>query len=271
MHDPLDLMNTASLLATEAGDLIIQGRRQAHVAHSKSSPVDIVTQMDLAAEALLRERIAQLRPADAVMGEEGDDTPGTSGVTWVLDPIDGTVNYLYGIPHFSVSVAAVVGGTDPHSWTQLAGAVYDGQRVLWTAARGHGAWRDGELLRRDGGPALAQTLLATGFQYTSTRRAAQAAIVARMLPQVRDIRRLGAASVDLCLAAAGVIDAYYEHGLKPWDFAAAGLIAHEAGLTVAGIDGGAADEHLLIAAAPGVWKDLRDALEDSGAREPFAS
>lgn len=262
-------MDVALRLAREAGELIADGRAGAHVSSTKSSAADIVTQMDLASEALLRERLAQWRPDDGILGEEGEDKPGTSGITWVLDPIDGTVNYLYGIPHYAVSVAAVTGDVRAGKWTRTAGAVRDGEGVEWAAALGHGAYRNGVRLVRSEGPALAGTLLGTGFQYIAQRRQAQGAIVAAMIGQVRDIRRLGAASVDLCLAAAGILDAYYEHGLQPWDFAAGALIASEAGLRVAGIDGGEADSHLVIAAVPEVWHELRDALEAAGAREPW--
>lgn len=262
-------MDVASRLAREAGTLIREGRAGAEVTATKSSAIDIVTQMDVASEALLRRLLAQWRPDDAILGEEGDDTQGTSGITWVLDPIDGTVNYLYGIPHYAVSVAAVTGDVRNGSWTRLAGAVVDGEGVEWTAALGHGAFRNGVRLQRTEGPDLAGTLLGTGFQYVAERRVAQGKIVAQMLGQVRDIRRLGAASVDLCLAAAGHIDAYYEHGLQPWDFAAGALVAAEAGLKVAGIDGGEPDSHLTIAAVPGAWEELRDALVAAGARQPW--
>ncbi|WP_062464526.1 inositol monophosphatase family protein [Demequina soli] len=268
MTSPTALLDVASTLATEAGRLIIDGRRDARVALTKSSSVDIVTQMDLAAERLIRDRLAELRPDDGILGEEGDDVEGTSGITWVVDPIDGTVNYLYGIPFYSVSVAAVSGPPSPRGWTLEAGAVHDGAGVLWTAARGAGAWRDGEPLRRTAGPALDGTLVATGFQYIAERRALQGQVVARLLPQVRDIRRLGSASVDLVHAAAGLVDAYYEQGLQPWDFAAGALIASEAGLRVGGMDGGAPDTDLLIAAVPEAWESLRDALAAAGAR-PF--
>ena len=262
-------MDVAVRLAREAGALIIEGRAQAEVTATKSSDVDIVTQMDVASETLLRNRIAQWRPDDAILGEEGDDTPGTSGITWVLDPIDGTVNYLYGIPHYAVSVAAVTGDVRNGQWKRLAGAVFDGEGVEWTAALGHGSYRNGVRLMRQGGPGLSGTLLGTGFQYQAERRLAQGRIVAQLLGQVRDIRRLGSAAVDLCLAAAGTLDAYYEHGLRPWDFAAGALIASEAGLKVAGIDGGDPDSHLVIAAIPEVWEELRDSLEAAGAREPW--
>ena len=143
MPEPVELMDVALRLAREAGVLIREGRSSAEVASTKSSDIDIVTQMDVASETLLRERLAQWRPDDAILGEEGDDTPGTSGITWVLDPIDGTVNYFYGIPHYAVSVAAVTGDVRNGAWTRIAGAVYDGEGVEWTAALGHGAYRNG--------------------------------------------------------------------------------------------------------------------------------
>ncbi|WP_297081487.1 inositol monophosphatase family protein [uncultured Demequina sp.] len=269
MDTPQELLAIARVLAVETAALIRDGRSGARVERSKSSDIDIVTQMDLAAESHLRSRLSQLRPHDAILGEEGEDTPGTSGVTWVLDPIDGTVNYLYGLPHYAVSVAAVTGDPTPRSWTVQAGAVADGSGTLWSACRGGGAWRGDEPLRRLDSPRLSSTLLATGFQYVAERRRRQGQIVAAMLEQVRDIRRLGAAAVDLCLVAAGELDAYYEHGLHPWDFAAGALIAQEAGLRVAGIDGGPADERLTIAAPPDLWPPLRDALVDAGARDTW--
>ncbi|GIG54686.1 inositol monophosphatase family protein [Demequina activiva] len=260
-----ELLDIARLIASETAALIRDGRSGARVHATKSSAIDIVTQMDLAAEAHLRERLSQLRPDDGILGEEGEDTAGSSGVTWILDPIDGTVNYLYGLPHYAVSVAAVTGPPRPREWSALAGAVADGSGVLWSAARGGGAFRDGRPLRREDAPPLESTLLATGFQYVAQRRERQGEIVTSMLGQVRDIRRLGAASVDLCLVAAGAIDAYYEHGLHAWDFAAAALIAQEAGVKVAGLDGGAADERVLVAAHPDVWDDLAHALVRAGA------
>jgi myo-inositol-1(or 4)-monophosphatase len=271
-HDPAlvaELLATARTLAREAGELVVEGRRAAHVTATKSSRTDIVTQMDLASETLLRERIAQLRPHDGVLGEEGENTPGTSGVTWVVDPIDGTVNYLYGLQGFAVSVAAVVGPATTHEWTTLAGAVFDGYGRLWSASRGGGAFVDGERLWRQDEPDLSQTLLGTGFQYIASRRAVQGRIVAELLPQVRDIRRLGAAALDLCLVAAGQLDAYYEHGLNAWDLAAGALIATEAGVKVAGLDGGPPDERVAVAAPPLVWDKLREAVATAAAAHPF--
>ncbi|WP_062133475.1 inositol monophosphatase family protein [Demequina aestuarii] len=271
MTTPETLMSVARALAQEAATLVIAGRADAAVAATKSSPIDIVTQMDLNAERLLRQRLSELRPDDAILGEEGDDVQGASGITWVLDPIDGTVNYLYGLPHFAVSVAAVSGEPTPQTWTPLAGAVCDGSGVVWSASRGGGAWRDSQSLRRTSAPTLDSTLLGTGFQYVAERRVRQGEIVTGMLGRVRDIRRLGAAAVDLCLVAAGQLDAYYEHGLHPWDFAAAALIAQEAGVRVAGIDGGPPDGRLTIAAMPDVWNELAEALIEAGADRTWAA
>ncbi|WP_152649843.1 inositol monophosphatase family protein [Demequina oxidasica] len=268
-HDIDALLDIARVLARETGEQVVASLRDARVAATKSSAEDVVTQNDIAAEQHLRSRIAELRPQDGILGEEGDDVVGTSGVTWVLDPIDGTVNYLYGLPHYGVSVAAVAGPPRTGEWTPLVGAVYDGSGVLWSAARDRGATRDDELLVRTTGPDLGGTLLATGFQYVAERRVRQGQIATQMLARVRDIRRLGAASVDLCLAAAGQVDAYYEHGLNAWDFAAGALIATEAGLRVSGIDGGPASERLLIAAVPGTWGALRDALIEAGAEDSW--
>ncbi|WNM25706.1 inositol monophosphatase family protein [Demequina capsici] len=265
MTDALVLLDIATRLANEAGDLVVKGRATAQIAGTKSSSADIVTEMDLASERLLRQRIRELRPDDGILGEEGDDVPSRSGITWVLDPIDGTVNYAYGLQYYGVSVAAVAGPPRTHEWTQLAGAIRTGTGELWAAARNEGAWRDGVPIRRESAPPLETTLLATGFQYVPHLRAQQGQVVARMLPVVRDIRRLGAAALDLCHAAAGVVDAYYEHRINAWDMAAGALIATEAGLKVAGLDGGPADERLVIAAHPDVWDDLADALRAAGA------
>jgi len=271
-HDPAliaELVETAKSLAREAGQLIIEGRSAAEVTATKSSSVDIVTQMDLAAESLLRERIAQLRPHDGILGEEGNDVAGTSGITWVIDPIDGTVNYLYGLPHFAVSVAAVWGPATTTQWTTLAGAIFDGSGRLWSAGMGMGADCDGRRLERGDGAPLSRSLVGTGFQYVAERRALQGEVVAKLLPHVRDIRRLGAAAVDLCLVAAGQLDAYYEHGLNAWDIAAGTLIASEAGMKVAGKHGGPATEGLIIAAAPNVWDELHKLLTAAGALDLF--
>ncbi|QTE31519.1 inositol monophosphatase family protein [Pengzhenrongella sicca] len=260
-------MELAARLARAAGDLVHEGRPDhVDVAATKSSAVDPVTEMDLAAEALLRSLLAEHRPDDAILGEEGDFHPGSSGLTWVLDPIDGTVNYLYGIPAYAVSVAVVAGGPDPATWTAVAGAVHsvtDGR--TWTAGRGLGSYLDGRPLRANAARPLAESLVGTGFGYTLARRTEQGRLVAEVLPLVRDIRRIGAASLDLCSIATGGLDLYYERGLKPWDLAAGALIAQEAGAVVTGLHGAPASEQMLVAGPPASVAALVAFLEQHGA------
>ena len=266
LPDVAALVATAETLAREAGRLVHEGRPDRVRVHAtKSSPVDVVTAMDLASEELLRRRIAQLRPGDGILGEEQGYEPGTTGVTWVVDPIDGTVNYLYGLASWSVSVAAVVGppgagpdvAPDPQTWTALAAAVHapaDGRTFL--AGRGQGATLDGAPLTVNEPKPLELSLVGTGFGYLVERRRAQAAIVAELLPLVRDIRRLGSAALDLCAVAAGGLDLYYERGLAPWDLAAGALVAQEAGAVVTGLHGRAAGPEMTVAGAPGTIEAL---------------
>lgn len=194
------------------------------VADTKSSVVDVVTEADRAVEALLRERLLAARPDDAVLGEEGDDVAGTSGVRWVLDPIDGTVNYLYGLPDCAVSVAAEVDG-EPVAGVVVA--IPSG--VEYAAARGAGATRDGRRIAVRPSPPVPERLVLTGFGYRADVRAHQAACVARMLPRVRDVRRMGSCALDLCHVADGTADGYVEEGPQLWDYAAGRLVVSEAG------------------------------------------
>ena len=244
-----ELAAIAERIARSAGALILDGRRSTvTVAATKSSAVDVVTAMDLASERLLREMLAELRPLDGILGEEGGTSEGSSGITWVVDPIDGTVNYLYGIPNYAVSVAAVAGPADPATWTILAGCVHaPALGATYTAGAGLGAFRDGQAIRVNEPRPLAMSLLGTGFGYTRSRRVAQAEVIARLLPQVRDIRRLGSAALDLCAVAEGRLDLYFERGLKPWDLAAGALIATEAGAGVVGLRSDRPGEELTIA------------------------
>ncbi|HET8616753.1 MAG TPA: inositol monophosphatase family protein [Actinomycetales bacterium] len=255
--------------AAERGGRFIRDERPDDLtaAATKTSPTDVVTAMDTACERMLREHLLTARPQDGIVGEEGDDVVGTSGVTWVVDPIDGTVNYLYGIPQYAVCVAAVAGDArDPGGHEVLAGCVHS--PVLgetWTAARGGGAYlsvhgRERRPVRvRDGAP-LGQVLLATGFGYQAERRRHQAAVIAHLLPRVRDIRRIGCAALDICSVASGRADAYLERGLKPWDLAAAGLVAREAGALVTGLGAAPAGEKLVVAAGPQVHAVLQAEL-----------
>jgi myo-inositol-1(or 4)-monophosphatase len=269
------LVAVAEALAREAGSLVRSQRDavgRVSVTATKSTSTDVVTASDLAAERLLRQRLAQWRPDDAVLGEEHGDAAGTSGITWVIDPIDGTVNYLYGLPCYAVSVAArapVAGGGE----AVVAGCVHNPvSGETFTAARGEGAWLAGTRLAVASPPPLEQALVGTGFGYAAARRAHQAQVLARLLPQVRDVRRAGAASLDLCSVAAGRLDAHYERGLQPWDLAAGGLVATEAGALVTGLRGAPAGADMTLAAAPGLHEQLRELLErwdaDSDGEQP---
>ena len=258
-----DLTALARDAALAAGRLIVDGRpRRVEVAATKSSPTDVVTEMDRASEVLLREHLLGARPGDGLLGEEGGDVRGTSGVTWVVDPIDGTVNYLYGIPAYCVSVAAVEGDPrEPSGHRVLAGCVHNPvSGETWTATRDGGAELDGRPLRMEEPGDLSQVLLATGFGYDVRRRARQAQVVAALLPQVRDIRRMGSAALDLCALATGRVDAYVERGLNPWDLAAGELVVTEAGGRVGGLGEAAASSELVVACAPGLWDDLQQVL-----------
>ncbi|HEU4807086.1 MAG TPA: inositol monophosphatase family protein [Homoserinimonas sp.] len=219
------------------------------VAASKSSVEDIVTLADRETEQLIRSLLSQARPDDGFYGEESGADAGTSGLTWVVDPIDGTVNYLYGIPQYAVSIAVVEGEPDPLTWNALAGVVVNpATGEVFTGSAGGGAWLDGEPVKVNTGVALDQALVGTGFSYSAESRTAQGAVVAGLISQVRDIRRHGAAALDLCSVACGRLDAYYERGLQPWDHAAGVLIAREAGASVTGLGGLPPSREFLIAA-----------------------
>ncbi|MDR6905384.1 myo-inositol-1(or 4)-monophosphatase [Agromyces sp. 3263] len=261
------LLDLARDIAVRAAEFALTARRAGvSVAATKSSPTDIVTAVDRDTEALIRSLILDARPDDGIVGEEDATHVGTSGLDWVVDPIDGTVNFLYGIPSWAVSIAVVEGaaGSDV-SGTTLAGVVVNPvSGETFEATAGGGARLAGRELAVNAGVALPAALVATGFSYSAERRRAQAAVVHELLPQVRDIRRIGAASLDLCALAAGRIDAYYERGLNAWDHAAGALIAREAGAHVAGPRGGRESTELLVAAAPGLYEELTAALRAAG-------
>jgi len=254
--DPRDLLALAVGLARDAGRLVRQGRGSALAGiGSKSTPTDLVTAMDRASEELIVAGLRAARPDDAVLGEEGGVHRGASGVRWLLDPIDGTVNYVYGLPQYAVSIAAEVDGT------VVAGVVHNpASGEEWTAVRGGGAWRDGTRLTGPRASSLDEALLGTGFGYDARQRAEQATVVAALLPEVRDIRRFGSAALDLCFVAEGRLDVYYESGLNPWDRAAGELIAAEAGLLVTGLHGEPAGSDMTIAASPVLHGPLHDRL-----------
>lgn len=260
------LVGDAAALVAKQRDFLSRHGSIAQVASTKSSPVDPVTAVDKAAEARVVDRLRELRPDDAVLGEEGANRQGTTGVTWVVDPIDGTVNFLYGLPMYAVSVGAAVGG-------QLAaGAVANvATGDVYSAAVGAGAWvrRGGTdtRLRASLADDPATALVATGFAYDARWRAAQAGILTQVLPRVRDIRRYGSASLDLCHLAEGRVDAYYEHGTHPWDYAAGAVIAAEAGAVVhhPGLTDKGGDGALVAAAAPRLWEPFSELLSACGA------
>ena len=261
-----DLERIACELAVQAGRLIVDERpRGLGVAATKSSDTDVVTVMDQRSEAFLHERIAALRPSDGLLGEEGAKYEGTSGITWVVDPIDGTVNYLYEIPAYAVSVAACIGDVPDGQWSTVAGAVYNPVTdELFHARSGGGAY----LRRGDHEQALSvsverelgRSLTGTGFGYDADWRGEQGAVVARLLPKVRDIRRIGSAALDLCFVGAGRLDLYYESGLNPWDQAAGQLVAIEAGAVVQGRHGDAPGKDLVVAGPASLVAELKRLL-----------
>lgn len=266
-----ELMELAAAMAVEVGELVRSARTAGvDVAAVKSTATDVVTQADLAAERRLRELLAEHRPLDAVLGEEGGTTQGSSGLTWVLDPIDGTVNYLYGLPVYAVSVAVVAGDPDPAHWTQVAGAVVnaaDGR--LWQAGRGLGAWHDSTRLRVNEAKPLGQSLVGTGFGYAAELRRHQAAVLATLLDKVRDVRRAGSCALDLCAVASGQLDAYFERGTSAWDVAAGGLVVREAGGLVTGLRGAAEGPAMTVAGPSSTVDELVRLLTEADADAPL--
>jgi myo-inositol-1(or 4)-monophosphatase len=260
-NDPAALLSIAHRLAEEAGQLLLDGLATAEVLGSKSTLTDMVTSMDRASERHIVEGILAARPDDAIVGEEGTDRAGTSGVRWIIDPLDGTTNYLYAVPAYAVSIAVEVDGV------VVAGVVTDpSHRETFAATRGGGATCNGKPIACSDVQSLGVALVGTGFSYDADRRARQGAVVADLLPRARDVRRFGAAALDLCWVACGRLDAFYEKGLQPWDLAAGALVAAEAGATVGDLDGGPASTAYTLASAPAVYTDLRAALASAGAR-----
>jgi len=253
-----ELLALALDAAGRAADLLADGSasRRRDVA-TKSSGTDMVTDMDRAAEALIVRTLLGVRPADAVLGEEGGERAGTSGVRWIVDPLDGTTNYLYGHPGYAVSIAAEVDGVVE------VGVVADVSRnETFSASRGGRSHLEDVALAGSTCTDLAQALVATGFSYRPEQRTVQAARLRHVLPVVRDIRRNGAAAIDLCWVACGRVDAYYETDVQPWDVAAGLLIAEEAGMATTGIDGGPATGASVLAAAPALVEPLQALLQE---------
>ena len=266
-----ELQHIAADIAVRVGSFLVHDRPRELATTTKSSDTDIVTEMDAAAERMITEFLRECRPGDGLLGEEGARAASTTGITWVVDPIDGTTNYLYQLPMWTVSIAASKAGE------VVAGVVFAPEfNTMFSAVRGGGAWRTSSdvttPLRCSRRSSLGSALIATGFGYTVERRRRQAEIVAGLLPQIRDIRRGGAASLDLCWVAQGLTDGYYEQALRPWDIAAGALIAEEAGARVAMIDGGSweplddsgGESDTLLACAPGIGDVLLAELRRLG-------
>jgi myo-inositol-1(or 4)-monophosphatase len=254
-----ELLATSIELALGAGRLVREGRAVGlGDVDTKSSATDMVTKFDRAAEAYITGRLRVVRPHDGLIGEEGTDVAGTSGLQWLIDPIDGTTNFVYGMA-YAVSVAVV----DDHG--SVAGAVYlPIADELFSAARGRGAHLNGAQIHCSTVSDPAVALVSTGFGYSASLRTSQGARVAALLPHIRDIRRLGAAAMDLSYLACGRIDAYYEQGLNPWDIGAGRLIATEAGARVGTFTGAPGEIDGLVAAAPGLFDPLLALIETSG-------
>lgn len=257
------LLAVALDAARAAAELVRdRSRGEVTVAATKSSDVDVVTEADRAAEQLIRERIAAQRPDDAFLGEEGDDVSGSTGVRWVIDPIDGTVNFLYGLPQYAVSIAAEVDGE------VVAGVVLNiATRVEFTAYADEDAVirsrRDGQPIRVRATVPLAQRLVGTGFGYDARLRELQARALVSLVPRVRDIRRLGSCALDLCHVAEGTLDGYLEEGVNLWDHAAGALVAQGAGATVELTTGAGGGGFVLCAPADG-FAELRTAVAAAG-------
>jgi myo-inositol-1(or 4)-monophosphatase len=257
---PAELERVALALATGAARVVARGRDADLQVSAKSSATDLVTSVDRATERWLREQIAQQRPGDGVLGEEAGEQHGSTGVRWVIDPIDGTVNFVLGLPQYAVSVAA------EHDGAILAGAVCNpATGTTFHAHLGGGAFMDGRTLAGPRDVPLHRAVVGTGFSYDAAWRTRQAEIVTEVLPRVADLRRLGAASLDLCFTAAGWLDAYFEVGLNPWDHAAGGLIAREAGCLTSGLRGRPAGRQMYAVTSPGLADDFFGLLERAGA------
>jgi myo-inositol-1(or 4)-monophosphatase len=256
---PEELLELATTTARSAGRMIQSGAaRGVEVTATKSSSVDVVTESDRSAERLIRRTLLAARPDDAILGEEGDDEPGTSGVRWIVDPIDGTVNFLYGIPQYAVSIAAELDGE------VVAGIVLNAATgAEYTATLGGPAHRDGVPIRVRATVPLAERLIGTGFSYEARQREVQAAALLHLIPKIRDIRRFGSCALDLCALAQGSLDGYMEEGVNLWDHAAGGLVARCAGARVE-TDRGVGGRPIVIAAPEGGFDEFRTAIAQAG-------
>jgi len=263
-----ELLGIATKLATQAGTMALTGRRAGLTdVQTKSTATDMVTEFDRASELMIVEGLTKLRPNDAIVGEEGASRPGTTGITWYIDPIDGTSNFLYALPNWAVSIGATdesltrsgsatnqASGLPP---TSIVGAVFiAAQNEMFTATLGGGAHLNGVEIHCNDTSLLTQALVSTGFSYAPEQRTVQATRVAKMIHQIRDIRRFGAASIDLCYVACGRFDAYFEENLHPWDVVAGQLIATEAGCTTGNYSGGAMTPAQTLVSTPAIFGQL---------------
>lgn len=259
--NPADLRDLAARLARDAGEMALAGRRAGRVsATTKSSPTDMVTEFDRRSEKMICDGLAAARPHDAIVGEEGASRSGTSGLTWHIDPIDGTSNFYFDLPMWAVSI----GVTDTDG--PLAGAVFaPALGEMWAGARGLGATMNGSAISVRDNDSLADAMVCTGYSYRVAERPEHARRVANMVTEVRDIRRFGAAAIDICLVASGRLDAYFEEHLHSWDLVAAQVIALEAGAIVTDYAGGPVTPDQVLAASGNIHAAVVDLLARAGA------
>ena len=254
-----ELRTVAEQLARKAGDMALRGRKSGAItATTKSSPIDMVTEYDRASEKMVTEGLARLRPDDGIVGEEGASREGTSGITWHIDPIDGTSNFYFDIPMWAVSIGAV------DADGPVAGAVYaPALGEMFSAARGQGATVNGSPITARTNHDITDALVCTGFSYRIHERAVHAQRVARMVMRVRDLRRFGAAAIDLCFVACGRYDAYFEEHLHSWDLVAGQLVATESGALVTDYAGAPVTPAQVLACQPGVQRAMIDLIAET--------
>ena len=268
-----ELLDIAKHVARVSGEMVLE-RRHGHVevADTKSTLNDVVTQVDRDSEQLIKDMLHSARPQDGFLGEEGGSGESTSGITWVVDPIDGTVNFLYGIPHYAVSIAAVEGSPDPDQWNVLAGVVFNpATGEMFHAAQGRGAQLGKRTLGVSPAVPIENALLLTGFAYAERYRRAQGELMREILPRVRDIRRLGTASLDLAYIAAGRANFYFERTLSPWDHAAGELLVREAGGMVTGFGETAPGREAIFAGEQDMVARLKDLVSEFNGDLPLSS
>ena len=267
-----ELVDIAKTVATEAAEFIRTKRlNPVDISNTKSSSSDLVTEVDKASERLVFDRLQALRPQDGFLGEEGGSDDSQSGVTWVVDPIDGTTNFVYNIPHYAVSIAAVEGPATPDKWTLLAGCVVNPSTgEVYSAGAGLGAFRGDTPLQVRQPIDLQEALVLTGFAYGAHFRKHQAKLFEDVLPRIRDIRRMGTASLDLVMVAEGQADVYFERTTSPWDFAGGAVVVQEAGGVVTGFHGAAPGREAVFAGHPEMVARLHDLVVEFGGDIPLS-